>query len=124
MTSSEATFPFDPAKLAALGTLAAGINDGAAPAPFSNPIVVTEHGHAFQPYPFNPAQQAFTKVHDDMLVGWSPMPEVGAVLLSIWGSERGDERGHHNVTATLTQMRLRAFIGVLQAIDAALGGAA
>lgn len=122
--SGEGSFPFDQAKLASLATLASDINGRNAPPPFAEPIVVTANGNAWLPYPFRNDHKAFVQVNAGMHLGWSPMPEVSAVLLSIWGTEPSDAFGHHNVTATLTRPGLKALIADLQAIDAALDGAA
>ena len=117
--SGEGTPPFDPQRLASLSKVAIETQALSAPAPFPDPIVVDGSGNAMLPYPFEAGALANVRICAGVSLGWAPVPELGAVLLSLWGGTPETGRSFHNVTTTLTLPGLEALIVDLQAIAAA-----
>lgn len=132
------TFPFDPARLAALGRLAAKINAASAPPPITEPVIVNEHGWATIPVPHHDApivadlplrgarrlvRHVSAQVHAGLTLQWVPVPEQDGLLLSLWGGSPDGDADKDAVLAFVTRRGLKAIIADLQAIAATLESA-
>lgn len=119
--TSAGTFPFDPEKVAALAALSRALVAQGAPPPMST-VVVDEQGYAWLPHPGGNGDLIRSFVHAGVRIGWAPVPELGGMLLSQWGGPGPDaDFEEDGLTTFLTRDGLRAIIGDLQAIEAALG---
>ncbi len=129
--SGEGTLPFDPTRIAALGRLSAEINGSHAPPPIRHPVVVTSNGFVTLPVPDHVAlgfvregKYVSSELHAGMTLQWAPMVEAGGLLVEFRGGAPDGDENRDAVAVFLTRKGLAGLIADLQAIDAALGGAA
>ena len=85
-------------------------------APFSSPIMVNDRGEGFFPHGFYPELAVMMPICRGLGFGWAAAPEVGGVLLSIFGGNP-DEPTDEALAAALSREGLRALIAGLQSID-------
>lgn len=119
--SGAGAFPFDPARIAALGRLADEINGQHAPPPIAAPVLLDSHGRVLLPVPALDDRFHWATVDAGLTLQWAPCPEQDGMLIVLWGGEPGRPPVVDPIAAFLTAKGLRALITDLQAIDAALG---
>lgn len=132
-------FPFDPAKLAALGRLSAKINGTHAPPPIPGPIVIDEDGRVRLPVPDHDAPRVIdnrsfaelverkyvsAELHAGLTLQWAPMAEAGGLVIEFRGGEPDGDENRDAVAVFLTRKGLAGLARDLQAIVASLDAAA
>ncbi len=114
-------FPFDPARIAALGRLADQINGQHAPPPINRPVLIDEDGEVLLPVPGHADDQyLYIPLEAGLTLQWAPCSEQGGLMLALWPGTAFLDNGLSPIAVFLTRKGLRAFITDLQAIDARL----
>jgi hypothetical protein len=115
------TFPFDPARIAALGRLADQINGQHAPPPLDNPVLIDDDGNVLLPVPGQDDRAIWMPIEAGLTLQWAPCAEQGGLMLGLWPGAAFLQGKLLPIAVFLTPKGLRALITDLQAIDAALG---
>ena len=103
-------------KLARLTTISRQLNGAGAQPPISHPIE-EEDGYVYGLVPGDKTGDVGVYLHSGIRFGWTPLPEKGGLLMSIWGGlepEVGFEE--EGLAAFITADGLRRLAADLRAI--------
>lgn len=85
-------------------------------APFPGPVIINDWGEVFVPHAFFPRSVTSLPLCRGAALGWAPFPEVGGVLLAVFGGNP-DAPSDESMAVALSRDGLRALIADLQSID-------
>lgn len=108
-------FP-SPEELARLTALSRQINGAGTQPPISHPVEVSQQGYVYGVVPGDAAGDIGVYLHSGVRVGWTPMPEKGGLILSVWGGLESETSCEEGVAAFVTAEGLRRLAADLRAI--------